>query len=261
MRTGIAALLFLILFSYTNISAQEKSPPEKESQPLFSFTLSSGYSSQYVIQNGLELHDDAVHTQGTLFAPYGFYLDAFWSAGLDDSDLNSDAGDEIDWSAGWAKKVFGDFGLEARFSYYDLFKVFDSTKTDLIFPYGEINYGGAANRWLNITTSVAAETPFTADFDDLSQGLLLHWGIRPNFTVLEFLDIITRFDILYDDGALGLDNAVLGRYEAGLLWKLTENFSISAPWVKYSDIYSHIENFDPRKNEFWWGGGIVLTFS
>lgn len=254
MRTALFSLL-PILFGFAEVFAENNQEP-----PLFSFTLSSGFSSKYVIQNGLQLHDEAVHTQGTLFVPYGFYLDAFWSVGIDDSDFNSNTGDEIDWSAGWAKKVYGELGFDLRLSYYDLYKIFDYTKTDLIFPYAEINYGGKVGDWLNVTAYVAAENPFFADFDDMSQGLLFHCGLRPTLILTDSIDIVSRIDFLYDDGALGLDNAVIGRYEAGLLFKLTEHIAISAPWVKYSDIYTELADFDPRENEFWWGGGLVLTF-
>jgi len=193
--------------------------------------------------------------------PKNFYLDAFWSVGLNDNNLSSDAGDEIDWTVGWGTKVFDKLGIDLHISYYDLFDIFHYRNEDLIFPYAEINYGDIdLFDWLHFTPYLALENPFSAKGDDLSSGILAHAGIRHTINVIDMVDIVGRFDFLYDDGALGLDNSLIGRYEIGMQWKVNKYLSIAGPWIKYSDLYTRVSAFDPRQDEIVYGGGLILIF-
>lgn len=260
MKTLVISVCISICF-FPFALAEEQASEKLPNEYSFSFALSSGFSSEYVIQNGLKLHDEAWHTQGTLFLPKGFYFDAFMSLGLDDSEFSSDLGDEIDWALGWSSKIYDKIGVDARVSYYDLHDVFDFTKEDLVFPYLEVNYGEVRPfTWFGFTAYASVENPFTAQEDNLSQGLLTHGGVRYAFSCAEFLDIAGRLEVTHDDGALGLDTAFLCRYEIGLVWKLNEYITLNVPWIKYSDLWSSVSGNDPREDELFYGGGIILNF-
>ena len=105
----------------------------------FKADFSTSWSSKYVTPGGLVLHDKPVVQSDVSFTHQatGLYAGFWHSAGLDDDDLQSNSGDEMDWYLGWSRKTdMVDF--DVSLTYIDNVDFFESRK-DVLRPRAKLS--------------------------------------------------------------------------------------------------------------------------
>ena len=159
--------------TYQSATTPAEPPPEPwQPHGSLSFTLQQRYIGLRVSR---VLHDTwMLWTDAVLKLPYGFYLEGWWSYGLDDHDASSNGGDEFDPIVGWQ----GEFGG----LYFHLASVYFN-----LHPLGQWYHGDVWSQMLAVGKTVPlvedhslrleGVIEWLSEADDFTNGALV---LRPN---------------------------------------------------------------------------------
>lgn len=220
-------------------------------------TLSTKAWSSYVFNSGVEFHDEpVVQTDAFLQLRHGFYLDLWWSAGLDDTYLSSNFGDEVDYTVGWSDDVGKKLILDVGVSYFDIINLFDSGETsDVIKSYAKLSRTFPVGRIHELTPLFAIEwhKPLKGNFD----GVYTWTGLRYRWQVSDLFSLNSEAGLLYDSGAYGFESAIVWYANAELSWQLNETISLQLPSVRLTTPLGHKPD---RETQLVFGAGMSFNF-
>lgn len=235
--------------------------PVVDDETPFSLYVRTDIWSEYVFE-GLKSSDDPViQTELLLSMPYGFYVDLWHSAGLNDSDLSSDYADELDYTLGWAGTLADlglgreDINVDIGVIYFDLVDIFKS-QDDIIRAYlrfdTEVMIGDQA-----VTFYVQPEVNWTVN-SDLEGGGGVEFGAEHSIEIVGSLSYDHALRIYYDSGTAGLDAGFIGEYAGGLTWMLNDNINVIPIQFKASTPLEALS--DDRETEIIFGAAIEFSF-
>ena len=221
MKKLILIVIVVLVASTANLFAQEK---EKESSYRPHVLFSTTWLAKYIGRNGVIFHDeDVMNSSLAVTLPKGFYLNLFHSVGFDDSNLNSNFADEIDYTLGWSGEV-KTVHVNAGISYFDVFKI-GSSKGDIIQPYLYLS-----KTWKfgqnSITPIIQLDTFLPVKSKVLKEGLLIKAGISYSYPIFKQLSINLSMNIRYDNGAIAFQKAWLLQNSANLKWSINKWSSV-----------------------------------
>ncbi len=226
---------------------------EVETADSWSYTVVSRVLSQYLGLNGAVFHKKPVlQTSFTASHANGLYLDLWTSVGLADKRYGNNFGDEIDLTAGWAGSKFDidwDVGLsyiiagnmghsddDFWWQYIEGKKTFELGESQTLSPFGRVEW--FAN------TELQPIKPY------LEAGAYHSWQIS------ESVSLQSRGSMLWDSGVFGFRSGFVARYKGSLDWKICENVTLEAPYVKLSHPFMD----DDREDEIAAGVGFRIGF-
>ena len=196
-----------------------------------SFTLQQRYLALRVSRS---LHDSwLLWTDASFDLPQGFYLGVWHYMGLDDNDLSSNGGDELDPYLGWKGTLAGlDFRLETI--YFNLHPVEHWYRGDAWAQSSAV--AKKFDLFPDHTLRLEAQVDWLSKADDFSNGALV---LLPNATHewqapfgIDTLIFSQKVWLAWDDGFDGPGNSSDGfflRYNAGLHWELKPDITLMFP--------------------------------
>ncbi len=217
--------------------------------PPVSLAISVKAANSYLGGNGGIFHAGEV-VQTDLFFSFrnGWYGDLWHSAGLDDNDLSSNYGDELDWSAGRAG-VWRGFGYDVGVIYIDAVGLGRMPNGDVWGPYLKLSRElGACTPSLKLESYIPGGTA-------IEGGWLIHGRVACTKTTTSGFATTLSLGPTYDDGAFGFLPGTIGVGE----------LSLSIPWrgVTLSPFYkiaTPILGADDRQTEDTYGLTLGTTF-
>lgn len=240
--------LMLAVLLAPNVAAEESK---------LTLSLSTKIWSKYLFINGAIFYDEPVAQTDLLVGlPKGFYFDLWWSVGLDDTNLSSNFGDEVDYTLGWAGNI-GNFDVNLGVSYFDLFKLLDTGGDgDVLQPYIELGRTLKLGEKHELTPSLAFQwhQPFKSS---MSSGGYLIGGVRDQFQLNPRVSINSEVGLVYDTGAYNYDNGLVGFASLEASWQLTEKFAMQLPSIMVTE---PISTSDERTTQVAFGLGFSINF-
>lgn len=227
-------------------------------------SASSQWRSEYLGSSGFVCHKGPV-VQNDLFIrmPYGFSVDIWHSVGLDDKDLSSNGGDEIDLTVQWAGKMKFLPWPEAqkiRWSFgaaYFVLPEFEKIGGDFYEVYFVAERGFQANEQHTITPYIKVEAMFPSSGKSSLIGTYSHFGVKHLWKITSWLSLNHELSLMYDSGVCRADNGLLGKYSIGLNLRVYKAVSLDLGPLKVS---FPIAGAGDRKPEVAYGAGVNLTF-
>jgi hypothetical protein len=199
-------------------------------------TFSTKLAPKYLGGDGLIFHDQSVLQSGlSINLPIGFYGEIWHSAGLDGTNLNSDGGDEIDYAVGWSgNNILGGLGIDVGVTYIDLKDLFTLPRKDLLIIHNEVNWQTKISITSSLTPYIKYEGFLPAP-EGPKAGNILHLGIRHTWTPdASVFSLGQEIGGLYDNGACGAREGLVGKYKLNLSYKILKNasldFSTTCTW-------------------------------
>ncbi|MES2436859.1 MAG: hypothetical protein V4519_02515 [Patescibacteria group bacterium] len=239
--------------------ADEPRKPDEvfKGAPHPSVVLTTRLWSQYYGANGSVYHTDPV-LQSDVFVtfPNGVYIDLWHSAGLDDANLNSNFGDEVDYTLGWVGKV-RDVNVNVGVSYFDLAapRLLSGTKGDLIYMYGELSLDLDLGNGHTIKPFLKPEAYLSANATNEGFEGQVQVGVNHIWQVNESVSFQHRLAVLADPGFYGFDSGLMLFYSGGVAWKLSDSITLDLPvWKMGTPITSMSDS-----REFDGAIGVGLT--
>jgi len=244
---SVFTLMVIMGFAFSLANAEDEK---------VSVSFSSKVWSRYLGSDSAVIHDDPV-LQNDVFIllANGFYFNIWQSVGLDDTDLSSNFGDELDFTLGWNGNI-DKFGLDMGIIYIDGLPVFEMAQGDSLMPYIELNRGFDITAKHSLTPYAKLELlfPLNGDYSssDISGGIKHNWQLSDRFAISQ------KAYLLYDNGVWGFDDGVIGGYNMDLSWKLSEKFAINPLMLKITTPMASLN--DGRKTEMVFGTGLTFHF-
>ena len=230
---------------------------QEEQGPGIAVTLSSTVWSKYVIGNGLIARDEPV-LQNDLFVslPYDFFIDVWWSVGLDGTGVNSDFGDEVDYTIGWSGAL-EEFNLTASFGYYDLFELGTDEGGDVFFNFLEVSRAFPDVLDGHTLTPYLNATMYFPHKWDVSDGVQPVLGLRHSWLVTRWLSANSDIGFIYDSGAFDFEPGFLWKYQGTLDWRLNDHLTLNLPQIKAR---VPLEPLNRREAVAVYGAAIIFNF-
>ncbi len=246
MKTLIGILVAILLSG--NIAAQEEDKLQ--------LTLSTKIWSQYVLNSGVVFHEGpVVQTDAFLTLPKGFYLDFWWSAGLNDARPSSNFGDEIDYTAGWSGEIGKKLVLDIGVAYFDLWPLFETGGDgNVVKPYAKLSRTFEVGKKHELTPLLAIE--YHHPLKDMPSGAYTWTGLKDVWTVTKLLSLSQEAGVLYDSGAYDSQKTFVGYGAWEANWQVTKQFSIQLPSIRLAVPV----NDSDRKTEFTYAAGGTIKF-
>lgn len=228
-----------------------------EQKDKLNLSLSTKVWSKYLYTNSAIFHDEPViQTDLLIGLPKGFYLDLWWSVGLDGTDMSSDFGDEVDYTIGWAGSV-GKFDIDLGIAYFDLFELLDTGGDgDVLQPYIKLSKTLKLKKKHKLTPYAAFQwqQPLKSS---MSNGGYLIGGVSDLFQISPRVSVSSEVGMLYDTGAYNYDNGLVGFANFEASWQLTEKFSMQLPSII---VTKPISTSDERTTQVAFGLGFSINF-
>jgi len=221
-----------------------------------SVSVSSKVWSKYLGGTGrVALNKPVIQTDIFVSLPKGFYFDVWNSTGLDDSNLSSNFGDEIDWTVGWSGNVIEKTYLDVGLAYYDCYELFRSKEYDAFAPYIEV---GRPIELDSHTLTPFGRVEWNLPVDSLvNSGTYSYAGIKHGWKISKNFLLKQKVDFLYDSGSFGVNSGWIGRYQGELSWQVFRVLSIEPISLKAR---TPITSMPGHKTETSVGAGATLSF-
>jgi len=222
-------------------------------------SISSGVYSQFLTDFGATPNTDAVSISGVTVSHKGFRVGGYLIASLG-KNIEETPQNEIDLLIAYNRNF--DFGgwlgmvnVDAGFFYYDFASPsLWSANGDYVQPFIELRREVVINDQHAITPLVRFEAPIP--LTDGTTGSHLYLGLGHSWNVAAGLVFSHNANLVFDDGAYGLDEGMLFLHRASLSWMIRDRFFIT-PSVKYTaPLMGALE----RKPEIMFGCNVGLKF-
>lgn len=223
------------------------------------FTVAPRVSSQFVNYSGIVLHDRPVlQTSLTAATPSGVYANLFHSVGLDDGDLSSNGGDEIDYTVGWSGTMVEKVTLDANVAYFDIHDIFHMPQGDIVVPH--VALGRVWELGDHTLKPRIQEWGFVPAYGDSGAATsLTGLGLKHEWRIRDWLALTQEADAKYDDGRFPeTDSGFLADYSIGLSWPIWKHITLEAPGFR---VVVPLTPFsDGRETELIGWGGFSVKF-
>lgn len=242
-------LLLVVIGLFSIIASQSNAGDD------FSVTVSSKVWSEYVGAMGVVVHNKPVlQTDLCLSLPKGFYFDIWHSAGLDDDDLSSNFGDEIDLTGGWTGEIGKNFYLNVGLIYYDIYPLLEGDQLDAFVPFIEAGRNFEVGSHTIVPFGRLEVNLLTGD---TNSGVYLFAGVKHVWKLPADFSIRQKADLFYDSGGFGMIPGLLGRYEGELSWQVSGIISLEPISVR---VRTPLDSIPDRETEAAFGAGATLYF-
>jgi hypothetical protein len=243
MRTKLTIIAGLfVLFLAVAVSASAEEPAKKETTHTFSVT---GWT-EYIGGNGALFHEYAtMQSDWTVDFPGCGYGNVWVSFGLDDSNLSSNFGDELDLTVGCAGSFRG-FNWDTGLLYIDVVPLM-AVENDIVDPY--ISLSRSFGSW-GLTLKVESYLPVGGEIEG---GWLVHLRGSTSVSVagrsFGLAPSLTR-----DDGAFGFDPAWMSQLIVSTDFAVGDSGVILTPKLKVVSPLTSVD--DGRGTEVAYGLAI-----
>jgi len=224
--------------------------------------LQMQYRHSYVVPKGVMLHDGPVMQWGlTLDIAKPCYGGAWWSTSLDEWEINSDRGDELNYFLGCTGPV-GPLAIDAGFVYLDFIGLADFGGIDTAFVFADVGVPfKALDGALTLAPYVRAEYRHTVEkTEPSSNGYYLFGGLKTKYRLSgTVLGLVNRTALLYDSGTFGaLDEGLLGNVFVGADLHVRDWLTFNAANAFVTFPVSDLD--DAREPEVSAGTGMTILF-
>jgi len=176
-----------------------------------SYVFSTDVRSEFMGANGAIFHNQPVLNSSLILSlPNGIYVGTWHSVGLDNTDLSSDFGDELDLFLGFSNS-YEKINLDAGIIYIDVHNLAKIPEGDVVYPYMELNMPMA-----NLTPFVKVECSFPIVGIEPIKGTLSFIGTRHVWKLNKTIHVNQEIKTMYDSGAFGFDSGWIGQYSISL---------------------------------------------
>lgn len=244
---SVFTLMVIMGFAFSLANAEDEK---------VSVSFSSKVWSRYLGSDSAVVHDEPV-LQNDVFVSLanGLYFNVWHSVGLDDTDLSSNFGDELNFTLGWNGNT-DKLGLDMGIIYIDGLPVFEMIQGDSLMPYIELNRGFDITDKYSLTPYIKLELLFPLNGDHSSGDIL--GGIKHNWQLFDRFAINQKAYLLYDNGVWGSNDGIIGGYNMDSSWKLSEKLAINPLMLKVTTSVTSLN--DGRKTEMVFGTGLTFHF-
>jgi hypothetical protein len=217
---------------------------------------------------GLSLDRPVQETDIYISLPWGFYVDFWHSMGLNDSDLSSDAGDEVDLTVGWAGMVAKRLSVNAAISHYDYDNLFNEKGGDSISPYVEASLPMKIAGYHCLEPYVLFELDFPLGESDPDIGIYATGGLKHRWEIGSTVAIIQKLGFRYYEAPSSPEYGCIADYRFNLAWKIyrlikwgmMKHVTADIPVVKANFPLSNQHETKERGPEVAIGAGLTIKF-
>ena len=221
-------------------------------------SLTESYRSRYVLSNGVVSDKRPVlQTDAFLATKCGLSIDVWQSLPVNLHGIGENYATETDLTIGYNRKLFEEcVNLSVGVAYYDLHPSMKLGGADLVCGYIELSHDFKATPKLTLTPFVRSETYFNM-CGSVKGDTMPRAGVKLVYDVTSYLAITGQTYVLYDPGMLDKP-AFVGNIEASAVWKLSKNWKLELPYVRYEGPFNGTD--DGRRPQFVTGGGLSFSF-
>lgn len=226
-----------------------------EKEKILTGYVNTGIFNKYVCSGAL-FHDHAViqPAVGITYEPLGLYAEA-WGSYSPKDGWDSDAGDEMDYTIGWAPEYKG-FKFDVGYSYFNLVSL-KNTTGDLHDFYASI----ATLAVYGITPSVTFDFNIPQDRDVLEGGVIYSIGLENEQKIAgQLIDI--KITAVGHDGACGAEPELVSSLNLRLATTFTilKNLEVT-PEVNFQKrVGKDIDDGGSSKDLIWYGVKVNYPF-
>lgn len=251
MRTFV--LLMAAIMAFTTTATYSEDIPVDD--PAFSVEVSANYWSKYIFDGVVYSEDPVIQTDLFIGLPRGFYLDVWWSVGLDDSSLSSNFADELDYTIGWSGEIRDNLVIDTCVTYFDFVEI-GTYSEEMVQVSAELSSDFELGEH-TLTPFIEYEHIFTVNWSE-EGGPQVNLGLRHSWSPVDKFDVSQQMQIIYDSGVTGFDAGFIGEYIAALNWQATEKMSVTIIQFQVSGPLESLS--DSREGEVAIGCGLGYTF-
>jgi hypothetical protein len=193
---------------------------EEKTEPVG--TVTSQLLSAYVDDNGAKYVGSAASQSAACFNLFGGSWLEIWNS----QSLRTSKGNEIDLTLGLTKEI-SEVEFEVGVSYVDLDTLLKVNRGDAWKGYVSAKKSfKAGEQTLTPFVKVHGYLPVKGNSAD-EKGINVMTGLEHSVPFAEKINFSHKAYVLYDDGAIGYDTAVIGSYEAGIEAKLVGSLALT----------------------------------
>ena len=200
----------------------------------FCGSFSSNIASEYILTNGATVYRKPVWSNSLFILHKQSGMSAFvWGQrGLESGETG---GDEVDLVLAWNKSIES-YNFSIGVAYLDLIELTNLPDGDIIQPFVSLE-----KEFDPVSFYVKVETPFPSRGGAPKNGYHVFGGIRNVWEFYPQWSFGQDLQLMYDSGACGFDEGLIGRHEMALNYSMIENLSlniksiISIPLSKMDD--------------------------
>lgn len=226
-----------------------------EKEKILTGYINTGIFNKYVCSGAL-FHDHAViqPAVGITYEPLGLYAEA-WGSYSPKGGWDSDAGDEIDYTIGWAPEI-GGFKFDVGYSYFNLVSL-KNTTGDLHDFYASI----ATPAVYGITPSVTFDFNLPQDRDVLEGGVIYSLNLEAGQKVAgQLIDI--KITAVGHDGAYGAEPELVSSLNLRLAttFAILKNLEVTPEINFQKRVGKDIDDGGSSKDLIWYGIKVNYPF-
>jgi len=235
---------------------------DQDNEPNFvAFSFSSMAYSRYLGAGTSDILYKRPVLQTDLFANFqnGLWLNVWHSTSLDNSDLSSDMGDELDIGFGFTNELPGGLSFDIGVHYFDCIDLLHMTKGDVIYPHAEIGRVIDINEQHSIKPFLHLSGLLSAYADEFGHTVYYRGGIGHEWKMTKSININQKAQLFYDKGGFcDYGSGLLAEYFLNSSYRLSGSVTIDFLSIKAAMPLSSLS--DDREFEVVFGAGITITF-
>jgi len=190
--------------------------------------------------------------------PGRFYFDLWHSTNFD-STFDGEGADEVDASIGWKGEIWNGIGLNLWATYLDFQPIMKTPeKGDQVRFFAELDRKFQITKTQSLTPFVRFEVPWGLKGYKDDSGLRVYPGVKHNWEFVPNWAIYQKLNLCLDDGATGLQPAVIGDYKTGLTWKVNSWLTIEP--INFRVVQPLNSISDGRETEMIVGAAVGIKF-
>lgn len=216
-----------------------------------SLDVSASARSQYVVDNGVAVHDEPVGQLDLWFSlPHGLWAD-LWAS----TDFNADENGarEVDYGAGWANDWLG-----VGVFYFDFAGLFSQEEFgDVVRAHVQVSRALKLGGNHSVVPLARFEYLYATEDSDENSAVFGHVGLGHHWQVGR-VGFDQRARLLYDSGIFAGDDGFVGSYSAAVAVPLVPSVVLNPLTFRVSSPLGGIH--DARESEFVFGAGCTVSF-
>jgi len=259
LGTVLGFVLTITAFSAKAFGQERKGDPQADSPPTWEFSLTTITLPKFVGDDGAIFHPgavqhtsfDAVHTKS------GAHTGAWLSEPLTQRGLRPLGGRELDLSIGVTRKFRKWFLWDVTATYFNIFPLTQMPREDQLELAASVEKSFQINKQQQVTPYVKVREVWPVKGTTPEGGVMAHAGVRYQLEKSKFTVNVAP-ELVYDDGAFGLNPGWIGRLNVRVKRKLTHRMSVLFPVVQATVPITNTN--DGRKFQFVVGGGLAWNW-
>lgn len=264
-RTMMVMALILSVLVVSTVQIFAQAAIQSTNKPVeLNFEFNSKWLTKYVSPFDNLVHNKpVVQSEVTAWmklgsAPGKFYADVWHSTSLNGA-MNSDRGDELDYTIGWKGNLWKGISLNLWATYFDFVPIGTIPENrDQVRFFAEFDRKFEVTQTQSLTPFVRFEVPWgIKDYKD-SSGLRVYPGLKYVWEFFPGWSVCQKANLLFDDGAVGLKPGIFGDYRVGLSWQTTKWLAIEP--FSFRVVGPFQNSGDDRKTQTIFSAGFSAKF-